>query len=308
VSDKSPVDWLAWWQLLRVANVFTAISNVIAGCLLTQPTEIAWLPLLMIVVSSACLYESGMVLNDVCDAEIDARERPERPLPSGRVGKSTARMAGIILMFCGVISALLASAVGGNWQAGAVAVLLAATIAAYDFGIKNTQFGPVCMGACRSMNILLGASLGVDLLQFSTCTAAWQYTLGIGIYTIGISVIAKREARTINRGELVVGIIAVFGGMATAASLPISIESASVNVFAWLALFAILFVILGIISYRLFDSRENPSLGSAVVALIQMFILLDAMAVALVRGWPAGLAVMCLYVPMRMLSRKTPMT
>ena len=26
-----------------------------------------------------------MVLNDVFDAEVDARERPERPIPSGRV-------------------------------------------------------------------------------------------------------------------------------------------------------------------------------------------------------------------------------
>jgi 4-hydroxybenzoate polyprenyltransferase len=308
VSDKSRVDWLAWWQLLRVANVFTAISNVIAGYLLTQPTEINWLALLLIVFSSACLYVSGMVLNDVCDAEVDAYERPTRPIPSGRVGKSAARTMGLILMSCGVTSALLVSVVGGSWQAGTVAVLLAATIAAYDFGIKNTQFGPMCMGACRTLNVLLGVTAYANLLQYSTCTAAWQYALGIGVYTAGISIIAKREAETSRRSELVRGIIVVFVGLIVISLLPLSPDIKDPETRNWLLLYAILFAVAGRVGYRLLRYHVLPNVGPAVVALIQMFILLDAMAAALARGWPAGLAVMCLYVPMRMLSRKTPMT
>ena len=35
-----------------------------------------------------CLYAAGMVLNDAFDAELDARERPERPIPSGRISRS----------------------------------------------------------------------------------------------------------------------------------------------------------------------------------------------------------------------------
>ncbi|MGH8999965.1 MAG: UbiA family prenyltransferase, partial [Acidimicrobiia bacterium] len=39
----------------------------------------------MLVASSSALYLAGMALNDWADRDIDARERPGRPIPSGRV-------------------------------------------------------------------------------------------------------------------------------------------------------------------------------------------------------------------------------
>lgn len=308
MSVKNSVDWLAWWQLLRVANVFTAISNVVAGYLLTQPTEIAWLPLLLVVISSACFYESGMVLNDACDAEVDARERPSRPIPSGRISKSAARSLGIILMLGSIAAAITVSILTKQWQTGQLALALSATIVGYNVGIKNTAFSSICMGGCRTMNVLLGGSLGANLIQFANYQSVWQYALGIGIYTAGISLIAKREAGVAHRRELILGVAAVLVGMATIASLPLGMELVSVTILGWLGLFSILFILVASIGYQLLSSRDSPLIGPAVVALIQMFILLDAMAAALARGWPAGLAVMCLYLPMRMLSRKNPMT
>ena len=38
-----------------------------------------------LVASSSCLYLAGMALNDYADREVDAVERPGRPIPSGRV-------------------------------------------------------------------------------------------------------------------------------------------------------------------------------------------------------------------------------
>jgi 4-hydroxybenzoate polyprenyltransferase len=311
VSGKNDVDWLAWWQLMRVANVFTAISNVIAGYLLTQPLEIAWLPLLLVVVSSACLYEAGMVLNDVCDAEVDARERPSRPIPSGKVASPAARIVGITLMLGGISSAIVVSIVTAQWQTGFVALLLSGSIIAYNYGIKKTQFGPMCMGACRALNVLLGASLSAEgrlADSISDFQSAWLYALGIGAYTVGISLIAKREADVARHRELILGTVSVLAGMIVVALLPFKIEFPSVGVWAWIALFSILLLLVGNILYQLLARQESPLIGPAVVALIQMFILLDAMTAALARGWPAGLAVMCLYLPMRVLSRKNPMT
>lgn len=307
MSGNRYVDWPAWWQLLRVANVFTAISNVIAGCLLTRPSEMTWLPLLLMVVSSACLYESGMVLNDFCDADLDAQERPSRPIPSGRIAETSARSLGVILMISGIASAIVASILTQQWQTGTLAIALSATIVGYNRGVKNTAFSSICMGGCRAMNVLLGASWGASLVRFADSLSAWQYALGIGVYTAGISLIAKREVGSSHRGELIIGIAAVLSGMATIALLPLSMASISVTVWGWLGLLGILFLVVGSIGYQLLSKRDSP-VGPAVVALIQMFILLDAMAASLAWGWPAGLAVMCLYLPMRMLSRKNPMT
>src|SRR5687768_4648371 len=104
---------LAWWQLLRAANVFTAASNVIAGFLIVQH---AWQPadaLAALIAASACLYLAGMVLNDVYDAELDARERPERPIPSGRIDRRTASSAAWALLTAGLLLSWLAA-----WSCG----------------------------------------------------------------------------------------------------------------------------------------------------------------------------------------------
>jgi 4-hydroxybenzoate polyprenyltransferase len=308
VSGKISVDWLAWWQLMRVANVFTAISNVIAGYLLTQPTEIALLPLLLVVMASACLYIAGMVLNDVCDAKIDARERPTRPIPSGRVRNAAAQTLLAFLIWGGICSALVASVMASKPQCAKLVFLLAGAVISYNLGPKNIVYRAICMGLCRTLNVLLGASLAASLLIRSQTFAPWQYAFGIGLYTAGISVIANREAGIAKRGELIVGATAVLGGIITIALLPLSIEFVSVTMWGWLGLYAILFILVGSVACQLLSRRDSQLIGPSVVALIQMFILLDAMAAALARGWPAGLAVMSLYLPMRMLSRKAPMT
>ena len=64
-----------------------------------------------------------MVFNDVFDRQIDAQERPGRPIPSGRVSLMWAIRLGIVLMLTGIGAA---STVG--MQSLTVAVLLALLI------------------------------------------------------------------------------------------------------------------------------------------------------------------------------------
>ena len=72
--------------LIRPPNVFTAFADSLAGLLVLVGLGIpaphrAW----AIVLASGCLYLAGIVFNDVFDREVDARERPMRPIPSGLV-------------------------------------------------------------------------------------------------------------------------------------------------------------------------------------------------------------------------------
>lgn len=53
-------------------------------------------------IASVSLYAGGVVLNDYFDREIDAKERPERPIPSGKVSKEFALLMGTILLLIGV--------------------------------------------------------------------------------------------------------------------------------------------------------------------------------------------------------------
>ncbi|MFG3559003.1 SCO3242 family prenyltransferase [Micromonospora sp. NPDC047557] len=106
--------------------------------------------------ASVLLYWAGMAANDWADRELDAIERPERPIPSGRVTPTAALGLAAGLTAAGVG---LAAAVGGR-RAAALAVPLAASIWGYDLLAKNTAAGPAVMAACRGLDVLLGASGG----------------------------------------------------------------------------------------------------------------------------------------------------
>jgi 4-hydroxybenzoate polyprenyltransferase len=106
--------------------------------------------------ASVCLYWGGMAANDWADRELDAVERPGRPIPSGRVRPGQALAAAAGLTAAGVGLAALA----GGRRAAAVAVPLAGAVWVYDLWAKNTAAGPPMMALCRGLDVLLGASGG----------------------------------------------------------------------------------------------------------------------------------------------------
>ncbi len=106
--------------------------------------------------SSVCLYWAGMAANDWADRDLDAVERPERPIPSGRITPRAALGVAVGLTAAG----LGAAAAAGGRRALAVAAPLAAAVWIYDLRLKNTAAGPAGMALCRALDVLLGASGG----------------------------------------------------------------------------------------------------------------------------------------------------
>lgn len=125
--------------------------------------------------ASVLLYWAGMAANDWADRQLDAVERPERPIPSGRVTPTAALGLAAGLTAAGVG---LAAAVGGR-RAAALAVPLAASIWGYDLLAKNTAAGPAVMAACRGLDVLLGASGGrlARALPSAATVAAHTWTV-----------------------------------------------------------------------------------------------------------------------------------
>jgi 4-hydroxybenzoate polyprenyltransferase len=140
----------AYLELVRPANVVTALADVLAGYAVVRGEALAALASLLL--STACLYAGGVVLNDVCDRRVDAVERPERPIPSGRVAARKAGFFAAVLLAAGVGAAAMASATGALAAAG-VALL----VITYDAAAKrHPVLGPITMGACRAATLLLG--------------------------------------------------------------------------------------------------------------------------------------------------------
>ncbi|MEU5914185.1 SCO3242 family prenyltransferase [Micromonospora sp. NPDC047527] len=132
--------------------------------------------------ASVLLYWAGMAANDWADRRLDAVERPERPIPSGRVTPAAAVGLAAGLTAAGVG---LAAAVGGR-RAAALAVPLAATIWGYDLLAKNTAAGPAVMAACRGLDVLLGASGG-------RVTRALPAAATVAAHTWTVTALSRRE-------------------------------------------------------------------------------------------------------------------
>ncbi|WBO68696.1 SCO3242 family prenyltransferase [Streptomyces camelliae] len=157
--------------------------------------------------SSVALYWAGMALNDYADAAVDAVERPERPIPSGRVPRRTALAAA-----CGLTAAGLGlAALAGGRRALGVAVPLAGLVWAYDLGLKSTPAGPAAMAGARALNVLAGARPG-------RTASALPAALLVGAHTWTVTVLSRHEVsgapRTVPAATLASSTVT---GLATAA-------------------------------------------------------------------------------------------
>jgi 4-hydroxybenzoate polyprenyltransferase len=173
----------AWAELLRLPALFSVPGDALAGTAATGSAPDS--RTLLAIASSLCLYEAGMALNDWADRDVDAVERPHRPLPSGRIRPVAALTAA-----CALTGAGLALAARAGRPALAVAAPLAATVWAYDLGLKHTPAGPVAMGAARGLDLLLGAAATTGRTRKALPSAAL-----LGTHTLAVTTVSRQEVQ-----------------------------------------------------------------------------------------------------------------
>jgi 4-hydroxybenzoate polyprenyltransferase len=286
----------AWLQLLRLPNVFTAVADVMMGYLVAyhdlEPIE----HFAVLVVTSVLLYLSGMVLNDVFDTEVDARERPDRPIPSGRVSLKAATTVGWGMLTAGLVLAWSLSYSANDWRPGVVATLLAACILLYDGALKKTRLAPLIMGECRMLNVLLGMSL----MLIPWGKAEVLVAIGIGVYIMGVTIFARTDARISTRTRLTSGLVVLMSGIALLAGVPwLTVERPPLAVVlsGWYLLWAALVLIIG---RRCIIAVFEPSpkrVQAAVRHCIHSIIVLDAAVSLGYTGSYLSVVVLLLLVP-----------
>jgi 4-hydroxybenzoate polyprenyltransferase len=182
VPEHRKTTMQAYVELLRPPNVTTAVGDVLAGYAIAglgRPAALPWL-----LASTVCLYAGGIVLNDVFDLEVDRRERPERPIPSGRVARRSAAGLGGALLAAGVLLGFPAAL-----AAGLVAGATAGCILLYDaWGKRQTWLGPMNMGLCRAGNLMLGVAAVPAALRW-----AWPLGLLPLVYISAVTAVSRGE-------------------------------------------------------------------------------------------------------------------
>jgi 4-hydroxybenzoate polyprenyltransferase len=181
-----------WLELGRISNAPTCVSNVLAGCAIGfaayTPEDVPWLDVTVVVMMIAVIllmYLGGMVLNDVADAPIDATERPERPIPSGRVCRRTAGVVAALLIGGSVGLAFTVSSPVGNW-----CLALAVAVVLYDLLHKQAPWTVVLMGACRGL-VYVAAAVAIheEADALTVAVPAGMLTL----FIVGVTAAARSE-------------------------------------------------------------------------------------------------------------------
>lgn len=268
---------------MRPANIVTAWADILAGFAASGAVGLINIQVLgWLLLATTGLYGGGIVLNDVFDAELDAQERPERPIPSGRASRQGATLLGSMLLVIGVVAAARVSPLSATLACG---IALAATL--YDaVGKHHPIIGPLNMGACRGGNLLLGIS-------------AVPAMIGEHWFLAVIPVIYIAAVTTISRGEVhgakgITGIIALLLiGLVIAGLLGLGLlqDYQVLAALPFVALFAVRVLLPFIKAVR---EPKPEQIRIAVKAGVLSLIVLDATVAAGFATLPYGLLVLSL--------------
>ncbi len=323
----------SYLELLRLPNVFTAVADVAMGFFFVEapwafdqkhsllPIGLGAIGLLA--AASAMFYSAGMVLNDVFDIELDRQEQPYRPLPSGRIALSSARWLGWQLLTLGIMAAsgtavMIAGLPGApkdnfvlswptmsTWCPAIVAAALAVLIVLYNAGLKRTLLGPVAMGGCRMLNVLLGMSV----LGGPWRTEHWAAAAGIGIYIAGVTWFARNDARRSDRWQLIAATLVMLAGVGLVGGLPWLNDKLWLpgqqkpEFWRWYLIIALAAVYILMHCARAIAEPSPGPVRSVVRRLITTLIFLDAAACYVAAGPFYALVVAILVVPTTLLGQ-----
>lgn len=290
---------LALMQLVRIPTVFSAMADIVLGFLLTHATLEPVKSFALLLVASVCHYWTGMILNDYFDRDIDAKERPGRPIPSGRISAPAALRLALALNVAGLIAA---ACVG--MKPLIVAAALTAAVWLYDGALKKTFLAPLLMGSCRFLNVMLGAS---DIPGEFWCPHMYV-PVGLGIYIVGVTWFARQEASTSNRWQLLGASTIVILGLSTLLSF---VMFGELQTQRETALFVLAVIAITIIR-RLTRAVTEPAperVQAAVKMMLLSLLMLDATLVIYVSGNSFyGIAVAAMLVPAFLMAKRIPMT
>jgi 4-hydroxybenzoate polyprenyltransferase len=288
---------LVYAQLVRLPNAFTALADIALGAWASGELRARWGVFVCLLIASTCLYWAGMVWNDYFDLAQDRKERPMRPLPSGRVTPRTAAFLGAGLMLAGLIFAALAGLLGPerHWLSLSLAVALVAAIFAYDGWLKRTWAGPLAMGLCRFLNILLGLSI------LGHWPPAWGFLLAlvVGVYIAGVTWFARTEARVSSRQMLLAAAGVILASLVLALTVPALAQESAPGLrpsvlFPYLLVAFAFYLALAVVPAlrQPMPDRVQPAIKRAVLGLV----LLDALLASALVG-TLGLLLALLLLP-----------
>jgi 4-hydroxybenzoate polyprenyltransferase len=299
---KSP-NFKDYLLLIRLPNLFTLPSNILVGFAIASAltlTFTSFVQVLLLVTISIFLYCVGLVLNDLFDYNIDKKERPDRPLASGKISRKVA----IVLVTIFSVTALSLSLLVSVLTFG-ISLVLIALIFGYDKYLKNTQAGPFTIAAARVMNVMLGTSASFNSIDSFPQFVILVFVLTITfVYVSLIGFISKYEVQGFSENIKLYLIPVIIAGIISSIMLFTFTGFFKYESLIILALF--LFIMVKAL-YRI-QKKDSIGIQQCIQKMIMSIIVLDSTYLSGIRGLEVGLPVLLLTAPLLILSRKMYMT
>jgi 4-hydroxybenzoate polyprenyltransferase len=286
--------------LTRPANVITAISDIIAGVSIAGALSKTPLPVTSIIflaIATSFLYAGGIVFNDVFDLEIDKIERPERIIPSGKLTKKQAITFGLMLMIAGIFMSSLVSVFSGF-----TAVAIAFFALLYDkFAKHQLILGPLTMGFCRGLNLILGMSV----LANNILPEFWYISFLPIVFIAAITLTSQREVLGNNKLSVIFALIL---DLIVAGTIVLMAKSGIMNFWNVLPFVALWLLINLVAKSKAIRQNEPKNIMKAVKMGVLSLIPLNASYVAGFGDWKFGMAVLLLLPISIFLAKKFAVT
>jgi 4-hydroxybenzoate polyprenyltransferase len=275
----------------------TSVADVLAGLALASSVSVIHISQgLLLLLATACLYAGGIVFNDYFDRDIDAEERPERPIPSGKISGASAVTFGFVLF----IIALMAASLVGSRSLGLALIIIAAALL-YDRWMKHHAFmGPFFMGIARSANLLLGLSI----LESALFEYAWLGIIPL-VFIFSVTLTSREENRGENRSAI---ILAMLLDLSVVGILVYSAFTKAVQPWYPLLLISIWAFMVLSTKFNAFRINTPENIKNAVKTGVMSLIVLDASYALLAGKFDFAVVILFLLPVSVVLARKFAVT
>jgi geranylgeranylglycerol-phosphate geranylgeranyltransferase len=141
---------MGYLEIIRPVNCIIAFASVLVGAWIGKGITISP-QLLLAGMILFLIYAFGNIVNDLFDIEIDRINRPERPLPSGKVDR---RYVMILAIFFFVIAVIFSISLGAAVFLLVLGICIVSFL--YDMHFKKTVLGNAIVSLITGLGFILG--------------------------------------------------------------------------------------------------------------------------------------------------------
>ncbi len=141
-------------EILRPGNALMGAISIILVAIVDKTISI---PIILAMIAVFFETAAGNVINDYFDYNIDLVNKPERPIPSGRISLKNGRNYAYFLFLAGTICGFLISYMTDNWIPFIIVLIADVILYLYAYKLKATPLiGNLAVGFMTGFGFVFG--------------------------------------------------------------------------------------------------------------------------------------------------------